>query len=144
VRQAKFLKQALKKYPGQPIIVMWHRPRFSKGIHGNTEYMNNLWNIAMSDLDVKMFLWGHDHNYERRTISKKLASGKTHTVQTFVVGTGGAQLRNCPNGSAFPQLQCGTKNNFGVLKLDLEANRYGWSFIKIDDMTYDSGTKVIS
>jgi hypothetical protein len=143
-RQEKFLKLTLKKHQGKSIIVMWHRPRFSKGVHGNNAYMNNLWTIAMSDLDVKMFLWGHDHNYERRSITKRLANGTKHTVQTFVVGTGGAQLRNCPSGSKLPQLQCGTKNNFGVLKLDLRDNQYAWSFIKIDDQTYDSGTTNIS
>ena len=143
VRQASFLKQALKKFPGQPVIMMWHRPRFSKGVHGNTEYMNQLWTIAMSDLDVKIFLWAHDHNYERRKMYKRLANGKLHTVRTFVVGTGGATLRNCDGGSKPPSLLCGTKNNFGVLKLTLTAKQYSWQFVRTNDQVADFGPETI-
>ena len=34
-KQRKWLKATLKKYNGKPTLVMWHRPRYSRGEHSD-------------------------------------------------------------------------------------------------------------
>ncbi len=139
-RQITFLKSALKRHQGQPTIVMWHRPRFSKGLHGDTVSTSALWNLIKVDADVKMVLWGHDHNFENRRIVVSKSGGQKRHLETFVVGTGGAALRLCKVPSAPPALLCGA-DNFGVLKLTLNAQSYSWQFVRTDDSVVASATR---
>lgn len=142
--QEKFLKNALKASNGRPTIVMWHRPRYTSGEHGNATDTNRLWTIATADKDVKLVLWGHDHNYERRTRTVAKGTPNQHKVITLLVGTGGAELRNCKLPTALPKLICGTRNNYGVVSLNLKSTSFSWKFLRADGSTYgaklDSGT----
>jgi len=126
--QTAFLRDALKNNNGRPTIVTWHRPTFSRGEHGNQNDTKVLWNIIAADKDVKLVLWGHDHNYEQ--VNRKVQAGTSnqHKLMTFVVGTGGAELRNCATPNIPGELLCGKSNNYGVLKLTLGANSYSWSY----------------
>jgi acid phosphatase type 7 len=126
--QVNFLKQALKENNNRPTIVTWHRPTYSRGSHGNQEDTKKLWNVISADKDVKLALWGHDHNYEQvqRTVLRGTANERK--INTFVVGTGGANLRNCRTANIAGELICGKTNNYGVLQLKLERNGYTWTF----------------
>ena len=126
--QVNFLKQALKDNNNRPTIVTWHRPTYSRGSHGNQEDTKKLWNIVSADKDVKLVLWGHDHNYEQveRTVLRGTASERK--INTFVVGTGGANLRTCKTANIAGELICGQSNNYGVLQLKLSKNGYTWSY----------------
>jgi 3',5'-cyclic AMP phosphodiesterase CpdA len=126
--QVNFLKQALKENNNRPTIVTWHRPTYSRGSHGNQEDTKKLWNIISADKDVKLVLWGHDHNYEQveRTVLRGTASERK--LNTIVVGTGGANLRNCKTKNIPRELICGEENNYGVLQLKLQDNSYSWSY----------------
>jgi len=127
-RQLEFLRQALSSNDGRPTIVTWHRPTFSRGHHGDQKDTNALWDIVSADADVKLVLWGHDHNYEQ--VERTVDAGTTneHKVNTIVVGTGGADLRKCRTPNIPGELICGKKNNFGVLQLKLTDNGYSWSY----------------
>jgi predicted phosphodiesterase len=127
-KQIEFLKQALLDNEGRPTIVTWHRPTFSRGHHGNQTDTNVLWDIVSADADVKLVLWGHDHNYEQVERPVQSGTGAEHKVNTFVVGTGGASLRNCKTPNIPGELICGKKNNYGVLQLKLQENGYSWSY----------------
>jgi 3',5'-cyclic AMP phosphodiesterase CpdA len=127
-RQIAFLQKALKRNDGRPTIVTWHRPTFSRGHHGNQADTNVLWDIVSADADVKLVLWGHDHNYEQVERPVQSGTGAEHKVNTFVVGTGGASLRNCKTPNIPGELICGKKNNYGVLQLKLQENGYSWSY----------------
>lgn len=128
--QVAFLKSALKAHNGRPTIVTWHRPTFSRGEHGDQFDTADLWTAASADPDVKLVLWGHDHNYEQ--LNTRLGSGKSaHTVTSIVVGTGGAELRGCSAENVAGELICGS-NNYGVLKLVLKAKSFAWSYRQVD------------
>ena len=125
--QLSFLRSSLKQNNGRPTIVVWHKPRYTSGEHGNFTGSDKFWDVAVADRDVKLFLWGHDHNYERRirTVSNR-------KFATFVVGNGGAELRNCNKPSSPPQLICGEQDNYGVLELTLDTSSFSWRYRKAD------------
>ncbi len=144
VAQIAFLQQALADSDGRPTIVTWHRPTFSRGYHGNQADTAVLWNIVSADKDVKLVLWAHEHNYEQVQRTVQVGTVDEHKVNTFVVGTGGTKLRNCPTPNIPGELICGKKNNYGVLKLTLKSDSYSWSFRKANGTKLgkklDSGT----
>jgi len=141
-RQIAFLRAALKRHKSQPIIVIWHRPRYSLGLHGDATDTSSLWKVASASLNVKIFLWAHEHNYQRQRITIKATSGATHRVSAFIVGTGGAELRSCQTANHLPTLICGA-NNFGVLKIVLTGTSYSWSFISTTNVTKDHGSLLL-
>ena len=126
--QTAFLQKALKNNNGRPTIVTWHRPTFSRGEHGNQNDTKGIWNIIAADKDVKLVLWGHDHDYEQVNRTVQAGTSTQHKLMTFVVGTGGAELRNCSTPNIPGELICGKSNNYGVLKLTLRTNSYSWSY----------------
>jgi 3',5'-cyclic AMP phosphodiesterase CpdA len=127
-RQIAFLRKALLANDGRPTIVTWHRPTFSRGHHGNQADTNALWDIVSADADVKLVLWGHDHNYEQVERKVQVGASGSRKLNTFVVGTGGANLRKCKTKNIPGELICGKKKNSGVLQLKLSKNGYSWSY----------------
>jgi len=127
--QLTFLNQALAANDNRPTIVTWHRPTFSRGYHGDQVDTNEIWDIVSADKDVKLALWAHDHNYEQVERLVQVGTANERKINTFTVGTGGAALRNCKTPNIAGELICGKKNNYGVLKLNLKANSYSWSYL---------------
>jgi 3',5'-cyclic AMP phosphodiesterase CpdA len=127
-KQLEFVQQALASNDGRPTIVTWHRPTFSRGYHGDQADTSSLWNLVSADKDVKLVLWGHDHNYEQVERVVQAGTANERKVNTILVGTGGADLRKCSTPNIPGELICGKKNNFGVLHLKLEDNGYSWSY----------------
>jgi hypothetical protein len=107
-----------------------HHPRFSSGLHGSDESLDDLWRaLAAGGADV--VLAGHDHHYER--------FAPRDGMRMFVVGTGGRShypvLRRLPGSVAYDW------RTFGVLALRLSPDRYSWRFVPERGRTYrDSGT----
>lgn len=127
-KQLEFVQQALASNDGRPTIVTWHRPTFSRGYHGDQTDTSSLWNLVSADKDVKLVLWGHDHNYEQVERVVQAGTANERKLNTILVGTGGADLRKCSTPNIPGELICGKKNNFGVLQLKLEDNGYSWSY----------------
>lgn len=136
--QLAFLKSALKADNGRPTIVAWHRPRFSTGQHGNAGDMQTLWATAAVDRDVRIMLWGHDHEYERMSIPIT----STHAVQAFVVGTGGAELRPFAKART-SRTVTRIAGAYGVLDLRLRSTGWSWFFVKTDGTVADSGSRAL-
>jgi hypothetical protein len=148
-RERAFIRSKLAANNGVPTIVMWHRPRFSQGEHGDQTDagVQMLWDETTSDSDVKLAIWGHDHNFEQQT--RRGNGGQD--VTTIVTGTGGAELRNCP-GQADPTIDtntvapgaigptgalvCGsasaTFRNYGVVSLSLTMSGFSWQYRQVD------------
>ena len=84
-------------------------------------------------------LVGHDHIYERfAPLDAEGKLDKINGMRSFTVGTGGAYLDQKPwwqrsNSEALITSQ------WGILKLELNATSYKWSFINIDEKVMDSG-----
>ena len=127
-KQLEFVQQALTSNDGRPTIVTWHRPTYSRGYHGDQSDTSAIWNLVSADKDVKLVLWGHDHNYEQVERTVAAGTANEHKVNTILVGTGGADLRKCKTPNIPGELICGSKNNYGVLQLKLEDNAYSWSY----------------
>lgn len=135
-KQRAWLKRTLRKYNGTPTLVMWHTARYSRGHHDDTKAVKGLYDIVRKDKDVKLLVWGHDHNYERMAIPVK---GRTTVLPAFVVGTGGGELR-CDTtnpGRTWSKYFTCTRN--GVLDLRLRSNGFSWAFVTTRGETLDSG-----
>ena len=134
-REIAFLKNALATNAGRPTIVMWHRPRYSNGQHGNQSDVGvkQLWKTSVADSDVKLVLWGHDHDFEPVTRSiAATTSTPAHSVLSMTIGTGGAEPYTCTGA------HCLT-GKYGVVKLTLHSSSVDWQFRAVST-TKSTGT----
>ncbi len=137
-RQRKWLKSTLRKHNGKPTLVMWHRPRFSRGEHSDQSDTAGLFNLVRRDKDVKLLIWGHDHDYERMSIP---VAGRTAPLRAFVVGTGGAEQRSATTHDGRTWSEFFDNTSYGVLDLRLDARGFSWAFVSIAGKTLDSGSQ---
>jgi 3',5'-cyclic AMP phosphodiesterase CpdA len=137
-KQRKWLKATLKKHDGKPTLVMWHRPRYSRGEHSDQSDTAGLYNVVRRDKDVKLLIWGHDHDYERMSIP---VAGRTAPLRAFVVGTGGAEQRSATTNDGRTWSEFFDNENYGVLDLRLDARGFSWAFVTIAGKTLDSGSQ---
>ena len=88
---------------------------------------------------VSLALTGHDHHYERFAPLNVLGEVEpARGIRFFVVGTGGARL--------YPAIfdvrgsEARDAASWGVLKLDLHAEDYDWTFLPAGDSGFrDAG-----
>jgi hypothetical protein len=119
-------------------LAIWHHPRFSSGEHGNDDRVAPFWDqlvAAKADLIVN----GHDHDYER--FAPQNAAGEadwTAGLREFVVGTGGAGLRAFPSLAANSEFRIA--GAWGVIRLTLQPEGYGWEFLAVGGGLADSGS----
>lgn len=135
-RQLTWLKNVLAANNGRPTLVMWHRPRWSSGVHGHQPDVQPLYRVVAADRDVKILLWGHDHHYQREA----LAYGGRTPLAAFIVGTGGSALRPTTTvpGSWSKRIVNGYH---GVLDLQLYARSFRFRFVSTDGVVRDSGSQ---
>lgn len=137
--QLTWLRATLAAHDGEPTLVMWHRARFSSGQHGDQPDTDALWNAVKGDLDVRLVLWGHDHDYERMSVP---VSGRG-ALTSMVVGTGGGELRPTPSMPARSWREYYVDNTTGVLDLRLGSTSFSWAFVAADGTTLDSGSELL-
>lgn len=138
--QLGWLRSTLAAHDGEPTLVMWHRPRYSSGQHGDEEDVERLWAVVAADPDVQLVLWGHDHDYERMAVP---VAGRT-PLTAMVVGTGGGVLRPTPQLGTRSWRRFYVDQTTGVLDLRLGTSSFSWSFIDVDGRTLDSGSQPIA
>jgi hypothetical protein len=136
--QERWLRTDLALHPADCTLAMWHHPRFSSGFAGNHVDYRDIW-TALSDNHAEVVLSGHDHDYERFTPQD--ADGRldpAHGIREFVVGTGGAYALPFVKLAANSEVR--HTGTFGVMKLDLRADGYSWTFVAVPgDSFTDSG-----
>ncbi len=136
--QLNWLQQDLKSNPAKCTLAYWHHPRFSSGLHGNTEEMTAAWD-ALSDAGVEVVLSGHDHHYERFMPIGKDGKPSDTGIRQFVVGTGGKS--HYPALIGQPGSQVRNSSTYGVLNLTLTASSYAWRFVPIEGSSFtDAGS----
>lgn len=137
--QEQWLRADLAAHSNACTLAAWHHPRFSSGVHGNDATVQPLWQ-ALYDFHADLVLSGHDHNYER--FGPQTATGTLDNVRgirSFVVGTGGKELRVLGTTKANSELR--NNNSLGILKLTLHAENYDWQFASIPGHTLtDAGS----
>lgn len=135
VRQLAFVRRVLDNHDGRPTVVVWHRPRYSSGDHGDSSSVDRIWRAVSADDDVRIALWGHDHNYEHLSIP---VEGRSTNVHAFVVGTGGTSLRPMTRTPS-PYSITRVDDEHGVLVLRLGATRWSWAFVQTDGVRPEVG-----
>jgi hypothetical protein len=138
--QAQWLRGDLAANPIRCTLAYWHHPVFTSGEHGNNPKMRPAFQI-LYDNNAELVINGHDHDYER--FAPQTPSGtldRARGIREIVVGTGGAKLR--PFTTIQPNSQVRNANTWGVLKLTLWADSYGWQFVPVAGQTFtdSSGT----
>lgn len=135
--QQAWLEQQLAaiRGDGRCLMAIWHHPLFSTGLHrGDGVQMEGAWR-ALDAAGADLVLSGHEHFYEsfepRDVTGRPQATG----IREFVVGTGGANLNDMSLSVQHRVLA----REYGVLELELEAERYHWSFRTVGGDVRDAG-----
>jgi acid phosphatase type 7 len=126
-QEIEFLRAEREAHPDQPLLVYWHKPRWSSGSeHGNDSGMQDLWQAAY-DVGAELVLNGHDHDYER--FAPMDAAGQLDPTgpREFVAGTGGHHLR--PFGTVRTGSEMRVTGRPGILLLTLASSSYSWQFV---------------
>jgi acid phosphatase type 7 len=119
-------------------VAIWHKPRFSSGMHGNDASVGPFW-TALYAAGVDVIVNGHDHDYERfAPQSPDAVADLGRGIRQFVAGTGGTNLRRFHEIRAHSEFR--DSQSHGVLKLTLRPTDYDWEFIEVGGAVVDRGT----
>jgi hypothetical protein len=108
--QLRWLQRALRR-PAPCRLAIWHRPRFSAGLHGDQPDMQPVWRLVRGR--VALVLNGHDHDLQRMRPVRG-------TVE-LVSGAGGRALY--PVDERYPRLAFSDDAHFGAYRLELYDGR---------------------
>jgi hypothetical protein len=136
--QGRWLTADLAATTARCTLAIWHHPRFSSGEHGNDTGVGPFWD-ALSAAGADVIINGHDHDYER--FAPQNPDGgvdRERGIREFVVGTGGAALREFGTQAANSEFRAAVAH--GVIKLVLHPTSYEWTFIPVGGQFSDSGT----
>jgi hypothetical protein len=141
--QAEWLRRDLERHSAVCTLAVWHRPPFSSGRYGapnETGRVRPLWRV-LYEQGVDVLLTGHEHSYERFAPMNTAGNrDDAQGVRLFVVGTGGGNLRHFEN-EPLPTTEARQDDTWGVLKLDLKASGYDWTFLPVAGSSFaDSGS----
>jgi acid phosphatase type 7 len=137
----RWLKEDLAANPKRCTVAYFHEPLFSsRGMHGNNPKMKPSWDI-LYQAGVDVVVNGHDHAYERfAPQDPNGVADSARGIREFVVGTGGAALRQIEEPRPNSEVQ--NDDTYGVLKLTLHATSYDWEFVPVAGQTFtDSGSE---
>src|SRR5215203_6736642 len=124
----------LTNHPAQCTLAYFHHPLYATANGTNTLNVKPLWDMLYAN-GADVILSGHAHRYERHArMTPEGLVDPTNGIRQLVVGTGGE-----PGGSEIDTNQVPTGvlekvviDNFGVIKVDLDAGSYSWAFIAVD------------
>jgi acid phosphatase type 7 len=125
-RQQTWLAQELAAIDGDGrcVLALWHRALFSTGLHrGDGVRMKPAW-LALDAAGADLVLSGHEHFYESFEPLDADGAAREAGIREFVVGTGGAPLRDLSLSSRHRAFA----REHGVLELRLGRDRYQWTF----------------
>jgi hypothetical protein len=119
-------------------LAIFHHPRFTSGEHGDTPAMDAFWRPLYA-AGVDVIVNGHDHDYER--FAPQDPDGQVdgdRGIRQFVVGTGGAPLRDFTRVA--PNSELRAIIGHGVLAFTLHGDSYEWAFTAAGSDFRDRGT----
>jgi len=139
--QEVWLRGDINAHPAICSMAIWHHPRFSSGLTGSDEDMQDMW-ADLYAAGAEMLVVGHDHIYER--FAPLDAAGRIDRkrgIREFVVGTGGGSHEAI--GTPVTGSEVRNNNTYGVLKLTLKPDSFRWDFLPERGKTFtDSGAGV--
>jgi hypothetical protein len=137
-RQGRWLAETLAESAARCTLAIWHRPRFSSGYHGNDADVQPFWD-ALYGAGADVIVNGHDHDYERfAPMAPDGREDRDRGLRQFVVGTGGAELRDFATVQPNSELRLAVSH--GILAFTLRAGAYDWRWIPTDGEVADRGT----
>lgn len=137
--QERWLRADLAAHPTACALAYWHHARFSSGDHGSDAVTDGLY-AALYEGGADVVVTGHDHDYERfAPLSPTQTVDDTRGIVSFVVGTGGRELRPFVSNARGSVIRDAA--TFGVLKFTLHATSADFEFVPVGTATFrDSGT----
>jgi hypothetical protein len=137
--QEQWLRNVLATSQAECTVAVWHHPRFSSGtVHGSNADMQAFWQ-ALYDYGADVILNGHEHFYERFGMQRPDGTADAvYGLRQITVGTGGRSNY----GFGTPLANSDVRGRpYGVLKLILHDDSYGWEFTPVAGQTFtDSGS----
>ncbi|MBA2701477.1 MAG: metallophosphoesterase [Chloroflexi bacterium] len=136
--QGRWLAADLATSTARCTMAIWHHPRWSSGVHGDSQAVAPFWTM-LYDAGADVIVNGHDHDYER--FAPQDPDGRanaTRGIREFVVGTGGIDLRGFPGNAANSEVR--SASDHGVIRFGLHDGSYSWTFIAAGTDFSDSGT----
>lgn len=130
--QVRWLREDLQQSGRQCTLAYWHHPLYSSGIAGGSATVLPFWR-AVTELGVDVVVNGHDHDYERFAPMDAAGQASPTGTRAFVVGTGGAVLRDWGTVKANSEVRYSF--NYGVIQFKLYPGRYEWQFFPTNDQS---------
>jgi hypothetical protein len=134
--QYQWLANDLAARNARCVAAIWHHPMFSSGPNGPSPLMRDIWQL-LQQARAEIVITGHDHVYERFVPLDVNRRPTPDGLRQFTVGTGGAELYSFVNVSADSEVRIAA---FGILKLNLTGDGYGWEYLGTNGNVLDSGT----
>jgi acid phosphatase type 7 len=135
--QLIWLRSELAGNPSFCTAVIWHRPLFSSGPHGDNADMRDVWR-TLYEFNVDVVINGHDHSYER--FAPQDPDGRfdpARGIREFVVGTGGAPLYQFAGIRPNSEVRASA---WGVAAFTLTGMGYEWEFVPVaGESFHDAG-----
>lgn len=136
--QLDWLRTDLATHDVRCVAAIWHHPRFSSGFHGDDRAVAPFWD-ALYAAGADLIINGHDHDYERFAAQSPDGSADPERgMREFVVGTGGAGLRDFPRLA--PNSLVRANVSHGVVAFTLHPAGYEWRFVATEAGFQDSGS----
>jgi acid phosphatase type 7 len=145
--QGQWLQMDLANHPAQCTLAYFHHPLYATANGTNTLNVKPFWDMLYAN-GADVILSGHAHRYELHArMTPEGLVDPTNGIRQLVVGTGGEPGGSVIDPNQVPPgvLEKVIIDNFGVIKVDLDAGSYSWAFIAVDGTAngtvMDSGTE---
>jgi hypothetical protein len=132
-----FLSDALSSAGNRHVLAYWHHPLLNVGTEHGNEVKDCVreWVGMLESAGAELVIAGHDHSYQR--------FAPVNGVRHFVSGAGGKLGDGISsNDSDDAQLEKAIADELGVLRLELNADGYSWSFVTPGGVQ-DSGSQTV-
>jgi hypothetical protein len=131
--QNEWLAADLAANPSRCTLAYWHHPWFTSSSYRGPEELLRFVQI-LYEAGADVVLTGHAHGYER--FAPQTPEGEPDEergIRHFVAGTGGAPFHPFRRIKANSEVR---ELAWGVLKLELFADRYTWEFVPVEGETF--------
>ncbi len=133
----KWVKAETAAHPSRCTLAMFHHPRFTSNRTAPNKALEHLYRILYRS-GVDLVLTGHAHSYERFAPADPDGKPDPKGFRQFVIGTGGAELRNYFAKKGHSEKFQARKH--GILELVLHPESYDFRFILVDGTVFDQGS----